>query len=193
MVAEAISVPGPSRKRTGRLTEKTLAAISRCCCVADVSFLVTVICFQLAYFPWFPTSYMFKQYVLVASVVFTFLLWFAMVAIAFRTLAAGDIFMSFFLLPIPGLGALIFLAIRLGLAETMVKNGFRPQLFGFARDADQRSAMEADPDYRPNAKFELDGSKRKKVFSLCDISFILGVICMLGPPLFELLRANLSR
>lgn len=180
-VAEAISVPASSPKKNGRLTEKTLAAISRCCCVADCSFLLTVICFQMSYCPWYNVSYMFQQHVLIAYTVFSFLLWFAVVAIAFRTLVAGDIFMAFFLLPIPGLGALVFLAIRLGLAEKMVQNGFRPRLFGFARDSEQRRAMEADPEYRPNVKFELDGSKRKKVFSLCDITFILGTICVVVP------------
>ena len=182
-----VAAPAPSKDKPCRLTEKSLAEISRCCCVADCAFLLTVICFQVAYGGWFIDSYMVLQYVLVAYIICSFLLWFAMVALTFRTKIAADIFMAFLLLPFPVLGALVFLTIRLGLGETMIKNGFRPRLFGFSQDHDQRKAMKADPAYRPSVKFERDGSKRKIVFSLCDVAFALGAICPVVPVVLQTL------
>ena len=89
--------------------------------------------------------------------------------------------MAFFVVPIPGFGALAFLAIRLGLWDMMVENGYKPRLISFSPDHAQRRAMAADPEYCPSLKFELDGSSRQTVFSLTEFTFFFGAIAILAP------------
>lgn len=180
MVAEAIPVPAPPVSPK-RLPEKSLVGINRCCRVADCFFLLSAIFFQFAYCPWLYVSNMFQGYVFIGYAICTFVLWYATAAMAYRSRSTSDLITAFFFVAIPGLGALVFLAIRLGLWDKMVENGYRPGLIGFSLDPEQRRIMATDPEYTPSLKFELDGSRRKTVFSLTEVTFFLGAISLLAP------------
>ncbi len=161
-----------------RLSGNALQKINRYTCAADCFYFLSVVCWMMM-FAWF-TSYMFQQYVLIAYAVVVFVLWFSTCAASLTSKNYAAAIAAVFVLPIPLLGTLIFLVARLLVKKTMINNGYRPRLIGFALDEEERKAMDADPLYYPSEKFHIDGSKRSQVYSLGECTLFLPILCLLA-------------
>lgn len=79
------------------------------------------------------------------------------------------------LYPIPIFGSLLFFLFKQRANRFMIWNGYRPGLVGATMDSEEIRLMNEDCNYRPAAKYHVDGSKRRIAWSLSDWFFVVGI------------------
>ena len=156
-----------------RASEGMLKYISQHACVANLTYLLNVICFFLTFFF---GSREFTWILICVTIVLCFVLWYCTLAIAFASRNYVDAGLAALLVPIPALGSLVFFFVISGTKKFMVCNGYRPGLLGFKPVVEERNQMQADPKYVPSRFCQRDGSRRPKVYMLGECVFVLVLI-----------------
>lgn len=112
------------------------------------------------------------------------LAWGFTVSLMFHCRSVGMLLIAL-ILPVPMLGSLAFLGCIQFARRTLVFNGYAPGFLSAVPDSAERTAMDADPLYRPNLHFDRRGEYRKLAVSL---THILMVLLLLGFIALNVLR-----
>jgi len=170
-----------SLSRPVRASERKLRAVNRLVMAAELSFIAGTCAFGLAaYFRGEETSEISMLVFWGTLIVF----WYSVVAGLLRP-NGNSVMVTPFLLPIPFLGTVAFLAAKEDIRKFMIANGYRPRVFGFSRDTDERKKLEQAPNYQPSQSTHLDGTQRRYIFSLSECWIGL---CFVGILLFAVER-----
>ena len=156
-----------------RASEGMLKYISQHACVANLAYLLNVVCFLLTLII---GSREYAWILLCASIVSCFVLWYCTLAVTFGSRNYVDAGVAALFVPIPVLGSVVFFFAISGTRKFMICNGYQPGLLGFKPDIEERNQMQADPKYVPSRFCQRDGSRRPRVYMLGESVFVLLLI-----------------
>lgn len=168
------SSPDSLPNGNGRVAHETLQRVIWLMHVAQFAYLGSWLLMVVYWTSGFSGIYL-GEFFLPGALLLALVAW--ITTLMLTTACQSGMFLIALTMCVPYIGAVPFLGCINYARRFLIWNGYRPGIVGAQPDLVELAAMEANPNYRPSARFNKDGSKRRLPVSLTVL--LAGVVILI--------------